>query len=365
MKHFFFFLLLINTSYLFAQEKTSGNLISEILGNTKFISVMDFYYSYDFATNQNPKANERRLAASAPFNNEFRLNYFSFELQHKGKNFRTAGGLHFGDIPQLLTPVEKQAIRTVKKAYFGYRIGETSWIDFGYMGSPFGFEGIGLDNWLTNISVAAYCEPGNILGIRYSSELSKEFYYEVSLHNSYNILSTNNTNKSIGISVNYKPTEKIVLTYSNEIGDEGENFGTSYFRIFNNFIFSWKISEFINVVTQFDYAMQANSKKNAPDKPASFYSGVLAMRFSITEKLKFAMMGDYMNDPDGFITEGVYQTNKELKTYSAAAGIQYYFLDNSCLKLEYQYTEADQEIFVKNSKRRNNVTFSTSIKLTN
>jgi hypothetical protein len=86
--------LFVSAVFLFPQELPNGSPLEEFFVNTKFISIIDVYYSYDFATNQNPKANERRLAASAPFNNEFRLNYFSFELQHSGSDFRAAGGLH-------------------------------------------------------------------------------------------------------------------------------------------------------------------------------------------------------------------------------------------------------------------------------
>lgn|GEM_PF-6981288 len=272
-------------------------------------------------------------------------------MQHNGETFRSAGGLHFGDIPHLLTPVEKQAIRTIKKAYFGYKIGKSSWIDFGYISSSFGFEGIGIDNWFTNISVASYCQPGNILGIRYSSELSPKFAYQVSVHNSYNILSANNSNKSVGLSFYYKPSNFFNLTYSNEIGDEGENFGTSYFHIFNDLVLSWKISDFISLIGQVDYAMQSNSKKNSSKKPASFYSGVFAIRLSITDDLKLSLMVDSINDPDGFITNGIYMTNYELKTHAVSLGIQYYIMKNSSIKLEYQYTEADQQIFIKTPKK--------------
>ncbi|HPI37352.1 MAG TPA: outer membrane beta-barrel protein [Ignavibacteriaceae bacterium] len=356
-------LLIISSSEVFPQETNENSLIEKFLMNTKLITTMDVYYSYDFATNQNPKANERRLAGSAPFNNEFRLNYFSFEMQHNSNKLRFAGGLHFGDVPQLRTPVEKQVIRTIKKAYFGYKTGENSWLDFGYIGSPFGFESIGIDNWFTNTSIASFCQPGNILGIRYQSVFSEELSYQISLHNSYNVLSANNTNKSLGLSLQYKPSKKLTINYTNEVGDEGENYGKSYFNIFNNLVLTFIPTDFLTIIAQIDYSMQANSKKNSPDKPASFYSGLIAFRLSVTERLKLSIMGDMINDPDGFITGGIYQTNNGLKTYAITTGLHYFLLDEASIKLEYQYTEADQDIFIREGKRRNNFTFSTNVKL--
>lgn len=363
-KHLIYFLIIFITTTL-AQESKTDSLISNFLNQTKFISHIDVVYSYDFNTNQKPQANERKLAGSALFNNEFRLNFFSFEMQHTNNDFRFAGGLKFGDIPHLLSSPDKQSIRTIKKAYFGVKLGKSSWLDFGYMGQPFGFEGTGVDNWLTQVSIANYCQPGNILGIKYSTDLSSSLNFYLSVHNSYNLISANNTNKSVGVGINYHPTNNFYINFASELGDEGENKSKSFFHSFNDLIMSWDISDVFSIIAQGDFAIQTNSKKSDPDKPAIFYSGVLATRISLSDKFKLTFMGDYVKDEDGFITNGVANTNNTLEVASVTAGIQFYPIKNASLKLEYQYTNADQNIFYYKSKIRNNITFSTSIKLSN
>ena len=360
MKTIVLFFLMTATFYM-----QNISLLDKFIANTKFTVFTDVYYSYDLGTNQKKEANRRLLAASAPFNNEFRINLMFFEMLHTNNDFRFGTGVKYGDMPFELTPLEFQHTKFIKKAFFGWRISENAWLDFGYIPGYFGFEDVGINNWLSTISVSNYFQEGHLIGGKLTYAPSSRFSLLFLVFNSYNIIASNNTNKSLGLSLNYNPSDHLSFTYNTLAGDEGENFGSSLFLSFNEIVIEASLSSNLDIAAQYNFAFQQNSTKSLPRETAYYNSALFSLRYSLTNQFKLSLMAETISDPDGFISQGIAKTDNKIKLSGFAAGVSYYPTDFSYLRLEFSNYNCDQNIFYKAKKLRQNITFSTGFKLTN
>jgi hypothetical protein len=352
-----------------AQSTDTGSAIERFLKNTKMAAELDAYYAYDLGTSVERDFNDRQLTGVAAFNNEFRLNLLSLEMAHQTDDYRFGIRLRYGDVPLLLIPVDKQYTRYLQLAYMGVAFSSKTWVDIGCLNNPIGFEGTNSANWLCSNSVAGYCEPGGIIGVRVTQQCTDNLSLAIGLYNSYSIISANNTNKSIIASVNWTPTDNVSMAYNTSIGDEAPSGTQEQLQSFNNLYVSWSPFDRLDVIAQADAALQKNSKNLNPDSThsgtASFVSGVLALRYRISDKLYASCFVEAMNDPSGFITNGAAGSSGRLHTNGFALGLRYLPTPNTFLRLEYSFLKADQNIFLHKDNDRGSIIFSAGIRLEN
>ncbi len=122
-------------------------------------------------------------------------------------------GLQFGDIPKLNWPqAPNEYLQFIQEANIGVSPYKNSWIDAGYFLTHIGGEGIiPKYNFFMSVSLLTYYEPIYQSGIKYSYS-GKKFYSSLMLLNGYNVLVDNNKNKSFGLQIGYKPSDKADIT---------------------------------------------------------------------------------------------------------------------------------------------------------
>jgi opacity protein-like surface antigen len=357
-----FLILLIYTAKTYSSGQNDG--ILSFLNEAKFGFYLDTYYSYDFGTNQVAADNKRILAATNIFNGEFRINLITLKMDYKKEDYRISFATQYGDEPFLLSSLEKYFIKFVKYANFGVRIGDGMWLDFGYHNSPIGCESsTPYNNYLTSISIGGYCQPGNMLGVVFNWQFAENLNLLLIAGNSYSLVSDNNTNKSVGAGLSYNPSENLTIGYNAEAGDEGLNGQTSHFQLYNNFYVITELFDALELMGQFDFAFQENSKGLKMDETALMSSGMLAARLNFSKQFSFSCRAEYCDDPDGFISQGADGSGNHLNTQGIAAGVQYKPFDNIYFRFEYQYLKSDQKLFWENKDFRQNVTFNAGIVL--
>ena len=365
IKNLHFFIILICLIAVYNQTNAQSASLLKTLDKLQFGFYMDSYYSYDFDSKEDQNANQRLFSGIFPFNNEFRLNTIVLSMNYTDDDIRTKVALQFGDVPLIQTQNEKRFIKFLRNASFGVKIFDDFWLDFGYISDPIGVESSLPDkNYLSSVSVGGYCQPGNYLGFLLTYDISKMLKAVISYGNNYNLISENDINKSLGLSLQFTPSQNFTMAYCNDIGDESVYGTPREYYIYNNFYIVTKLSSKIEVTGQLDFAFQGNSKKDDSTGTASMWSGMIATRYSFSDKFSVSLRGEYYNDPDGFISQGAGGSGDHLKTWGGAVGVQFKPNDQIYFRLEYNYLESDQALFHDNRRYdRQNLSFNTGIRL--
>jgi hypothetical protein len=360
LKKLVLILILIN---LFSVYSRSQDSITGIIKNFRLSAYMDTYYSYDYTNKYSKPDTVRIFSAFAPYNNEFRLNLAYVLMKYEDEKIRANLGFRAGDMPLLLTPVEKRFIQYIKEANFGIKLGEKIWMDLGYMGNPIGVESSeSAKNYLSSISLCGYFEPASLIGIKFSFELSKKLKASFLGYNSYSIASANNNNKVLAMSFEYAPMDNLSISYNSALGDEGEGKSIRKLQSYNNIYCKYNFKNIIDFIAQFDFSAQGNSKKTDSTKTAYMTSGFTALRYNVNSKFNISLRMDFINDPDGFISNSMGGSEDNLRAYSYTAGIEYKPLKNVYFRLENQYMCFNQKLY-QNKDERYNILLSSGIKL--
>ncbi len=360
LKKLILFLIIFN---LFSTFSHSQDSITMIMKNYHFSAYLDTYYSYDYTSKYSNPDTVRIYSDFAPYDNEFRLNLAYVSMKYEDEKIRANLGFKAGDMPLLLTPVEKRFIHYIKEANFGIKLGDKFYMDLGYMGNPIGIESSeSAKNFLSSISLCGYFQPGNLIGAKFSYEISKKLKGSILGYNSYSIASANNNNKNLAISIEFTPKEYLSVCFNSSLGDEGEGKSIQKLQSYNNIYCSYSYKNKIDFIAQFDFSAQGNSRKTDSTKIAYMTSGFASLRYNLASKFNVALRMDFINDPDGFITNSMGGSNENLRAYSFTAGIEFKPLKNIFFRLENQYMHFNQSLF-ENKNERYNILLSSGIKL--
>lgn len=338
----FIFMLLVSCSALHAQDFTKFSLGGYV----------DTYYSWDSDKNGNPV---RQFSATAPYREEFRLNIAQLSLKYNDEKVHGAITLQYGDIPSVNWPASQQF---VQEAYAGFMPAKGLWIDAGYFLTHIGAEGLlPKSNFLTSLALATYYEPFYQSGVRVSYEFSPKLYGALHLLNGYNVFTDNNMNKSIGLTLGYKPKDNIEVIYNNLAGNEMPSETDGKTRIYNNLVVKLSPSKKIDVLIGGDLAFQEKSGLTDTTASAIMYSGLAVIRFKPSPKFSVSVRGEMFNDKDGFLSGVITQTDSTLSglnAYGITLGFEVRPVQHAYFRMEGRYIEASekQKIFSdgKNSR---------------
>lgn len=330
-----------------AQNKIDS--LTDDIRNKMFQRLKNFTFGFYIDAYVNQVLNSRHdtsdiipFSGNSPMMNQIRLNVAAIELYYNAEKARGKLAIQFGDAPNLLAAPNAQFIRNLRQANFGFRIVKNLWIDFGYMLNPVGYESLWpVLNQFSTITVCGYFEPGSILGVKLSFQVSDKFNFGFVLGNPYSVAYGKNTHFAGMILVNYNPLNNLSITYNNFFGNQALiDAEISNNILYNNLIVTYTPVKLLELVGQLDFAVQTNSSL-PPDttRNATMFSGFLQARVPFNEH--FAIMGRYefFNDPDGFLS-GVYKYNgkkRGLLTYGFGAGFEYKPVKIGYIRLEYRY----------------------------
>ena len=149
-----------------AQENTDSltdAIKTKIFNNFKHFS-FGFYadaYLIMELDHKNDTAKIIPFSANCPMTNLIRLNVAAFEIYYNAERVRGKFQLQFGDAPNLLAAPEKQWVKNIRQAAFGFRVAKDLWIDAGYMFTPIGCESAWpVINTISTVTMCGYFEPG-------------------------------------------------------------------------------------------------------------------------------------------------------------------------------------------------------------
>ncbi len=217
-------------------QNTSEAAIDSIKPFT-FQGYGEIYYSSD---SSNPANNEKsNFLYNHKRNNEININLAYAKASFNQNNVRANAALMIGNYSQYNLSAEPNWAEFIFEANVGFKVSKKQniWLDAGIMPSHIGFESaISADCWTLSRSILAENSPYYETGIKLSyTNKSEKFNASFLVLNGWQKIKTPDYFKqpSFGLQLNYKPNAKLLLNYSNFIGNDRPD-GIDSWRLFHN-----------------------------------------------------------------------------------------------------------------------------------
>lgn len=344
--------LVFRTVSLFAQDDSLKNLT--------FSAYAELYYSYDFAKPANHEKPD--FIYNHKRHNEINANLILLKTNYSGANVRANLGLMAGNYSRYNLSSEPEWARHLYEANIGIKLsrGQNLWLDAGILPSHIGFESaISADCWNLTRSILAENSPYYETGIKlgYSTKKGNLNLTFLVLNGWQRIKKLNLVQKpSLGIQINYKPSEKLLLNYSNFTGTDIQN-NFNALRTFHNLYMQFEVSKKVGMIAGFDIG---RDKYNSTDY-GIWYSPALIMRYSANERVKLAIRGEYYNDKNRIIiaTNNLYG----LRVSGLSGNFDYQINKKLQFRIEGKVYHAGERDFSNNSAENYSLTTNMTIKL--
>ena len=192
-----------------------------------FGGFIDTYYAYDFGK---PPSMDRSFAGGATFttqparHNEFNINLAYVEAALSGDRVRGRLALQVGTSVQSNYSAEPSVgaisggtlSRHIQEAYAGYQVTPSLWVDGGVFYSHMGLESwASKDNLTYTRSLTAEYSPYYSSGIRAIWAATPKLTAHLHVVNGWQNISETNTDKGVGLRLDFTPSSTVALSYYN------------------------------------------------------------------------------------------------------------------------------------------------------
>ena len=335
--------------------------------NTKPLTISGYaeaYYSLDASF---PDNHERPyFLYSHKRHNEVNINLAYLKAAYLKDNVRGNLALMVGNYAQYNLAGEDQLARNIFEANAGFKISKKHnlWIDAGVMPSHIGFESaVGKDCWTLSRGLMAETSPYYETGVKLGFTSADEKWYAAGMYlNGWQRISRPDFQNSpaFGTQVTYKPSGNFTANWSTYYGNElvpntpGEE---ERWRFFNNFYTVWQATEKFGVITGFDLGLQERGRNI---DPALWYTPVIILRYSPSEKWNVALRGEYYADEDEVIVST--GTPNGFQVLGGSLNVDYKPADNVVLRFEGRMFNSEDKIFTLHADpSKYNYAFTTAL----
>jgi hypothetical protein len=369
------FIILFPSFNLFAQSKTDSltdELKVKIFNNFRHFTFgfyVDGYINLEM-DHKRDTSNIVPFFSNSPMIDQIRLNVAAIEMNYVAEKVRGKLQIHFGDAPNLLASNDKQWIKNIRQAAFGFRVVKNLWVDAGYMFTPVGCESSWpVINMISTTTVCAYYEPGALLGIKLSYNISDKWNTGVMFGNPYSLAYQQTNHVASIFFLNYLPLKNLTISYNNIFGNQAlKNAEIKNNILYNDILVTYDPYKKVNIVGQFDFACQTNSQLS-PDtnKTASMCSGFIQARYYFLSNLSLTGRYEYFYDPNGFLS-GTYNYNEKitgLTMNGMGLSLEYNPVKIGYVRFEYKYLHANKgnNVYYSNtSDHLNAFIFTTGVR---
>lgn len=213
----------------------------DLKGKISIAGYVDAYFGYDFSS---PRNNERPYFVSMARHNEFTINLAYLDFRYAASRVRARFVPGFGTYINANYATEPGALKNIIEGYGGFRpfANKQIWIDIGIFGSPYTNESaISKDHLVYSRSFAPEYVPYYLSGVKVSVPISARWAAYFYLLNGWQLIQDNNSDKSIGTQLEFRPGNRWLLNWDTYIGNEQSNnrpdfrnrYFTDFYAIYN------------------------------------------------------------------------------------------------------------------------------------
>ncbi len=324
---------------------------------------VEAYYNHDF----NQPTNNSVPGFLYNFNraSEVNLNLAFMKANYATDRVRANVALATGTYMNANYSAEPGILKNIYEANVGIKLSQKAnlWLDAGIMPSHIGFESaIGKDNWTLTRSLLAenspYFESGLKLG--YTTKDDKLYLSAMYLNGWQRIQRVDgNSTPAFGTQITYKPTGAITLNYSIFIGNDKPD-SLKQMRYFHNVYGIFQLTQKVGLTAGFDFGSEKKSEAGSGSN--TWYTPVIILRFTPTDKIRIAARGEYYADKNGVIIST--GTANGFKTIGYSLNFDFLPVDNVMWRIEARTLNSKDAIFTRSDTAKNqNYFITTSVSL--
>ena len=264
----------------------------------------DGYFAYDF---NRPRALDRAFTTQAARHDEFNVNLAFLDASLTGNRVHGRFAAQFGTSvqanylgePRVGTLSGPDVSRFIQEAFVGYQIAQPLWLDGGVFFSPFGSESwISRDNWTYTRSLIADNSPYYEAGIRVVWQPSSAFSGQLHLINGWQNVSETNSDKALGIRLDYAMSSRLTVSYDGFAGNEAPDSSPRQLRLWNELIAQLAVTSALQLRGTYDYGTQQRADS---DGRAAWRGYALLARLKTSAVTALAARVEGYSDPEQVI----------------------------------------------------------------
>lgn len=356
-----FFILVISTCFF----STAFSQTDSTKGSVKITGYLETYYIYDFS---NPLDHNRPgFFYSYNRHNEVNLNFGFIQATYEQDRVRGKLALMTGTYANANLGAEPGVLKNIFEANAGVKLSQNHnlWVDAGIFASHIGFESaIGATCWNMTRSMLADNSPYYESGakISYTSSDSKWFISGLLLNGWQRIQRVPaNQTPAFGHQLTWTPNDKVTLNSSSFIGSDTPD-SLRQMRYFHNLYGIFQLTEKVGLILGFDIGAQQKSKGSSDYN--TWYSPVMIVRYSPTEKISLAARAEYYSNENQVIIST--PTPNGFQTVGYSINLDIHVTDNVLWRCEARTLSSEDAIFLDRDQLSvsNNSWVGTSLSLT-
>jgi hypothetical protein len=307
---------------------------------------VDTYYAWDF-NRPGPGNFDRSFTTQPARHDEFNVNLALVEVKLTGERVRGHLGLQAGTAvqsnyagePRLGSISGPELARHVEEAVAGVRVGPGLWVDAGIYLSHIGQESwISRDNPTYSRSLIADYSPYYETGVKLTWSATPRLTAQLNLVNGWQNISETNTDKAVGLRLDYAVSSHLALGYSNFIGNEMLDTVPSRLRLFN---------EGFALITAGNTSLwltaDVGRQQRAGGGWSTWYGGAAIGRVKVTPTVAIAGRVERYSDPDGVIVST--GTPNAFRVSGASANLDVTLAGSAVWRIELRGFQARDPIF--------------------
>ena len=343
-------LLLLTFGYassLFSQTSDS-TFKSKTFSNIEWSGYLEMYVGTDFRDN---RSHERpSFLSNETRTDELALNLALLKAQIEKPNYRAHVGLMSGTYVERNMSNEPVSLKHLYEANLGFRLSNKRqlWLDAGILPSHIGLEtAIGKDNPTLTRSIIAENSPYFETGVRASyTSPSEKWYFAALVLNGWQNIQKHYGNylPAFGGQITYQPTAKLLINYSNYLGDQSSS--KSYYpRLFHDVYITYAAHSRLKLFAGYDYG---NEPIRGINQTSPAWSGwITACRVQMLSKLAICLRAEGYNDKNEIIIDNPFGHSFSVVGFSVNTDFQ--INDFMLARLEFRHFESKNTTFSYNT----------------
>lgn len=316
-----------------------------------YSSYVDIFYAYDF---NKPQTNFRQtFLYNHNRHNEFNLNLGLLKVSTKHLKYRANFALQAGTYVMDNYAAEPSVLQHIYEGNAGLSLNKKNnlWIDAGIFGSHIGFESaISKDNWTLTRSLLAENSPYYLSGAKLTYNPNEHWELATIICNGWQRIKkvSGNSLPAFCTQIKYTKADKLTLNWSTFLGTDDPD-STRRMRYFNNFYVQSQPTKKFGFIAGFDIGGQQTKKDSSQYN--IWFSPVIILRYSLTNKWSTSLRAEYYQDKNGVIIN--FGTPNGFTTSGLSLNLDYSPVKNVAWRLESRWLDSADKIFKKENKYTN------------
>lgn len=318
----------------------------------------EIYYQYDF--NKPSQGKRPDFIYSHNRHNEFNLNLGFIKASYNKENLKANLAFGTGTYINANYSAEPDVIKNMVEANVGIKLSKKKnlWLDAGILPSHIGFESaVSKDCWTLTRSLLAENSPYFEAGAKltYTTNNSKWLFSAMALNGWQRITRVSgNSLMSWGTQLQFKPSDKILLNYSNFFGTDKPD-SARQLRIFHNVYGIISLSDKVGLTLGFDIGSEEKINSTGYN---TWFAPVAILKYAINNRWSISGRAEYYQDKNAaIIATG---TTNGFQTTGYSLNIDYSPLKKILLRLEGRTLNSKDKIFIKENSLVSYNSFITS-----